>query len=73
MSKIPVPIARAYALGAGGHGFHLGLCHTKDLKMVPVATLLDTHQYQASTGFTSPKKYSITEKHRMSGKKIWKV
>ena len=54
-------MVRASASEAGGRGFYPGPGHTKDFKMVPVATLLGAQHYKASTGFSSPKtKYSIT-------------
>ena len=69
-------IVRASTSGAGGRGFHPGLRHTKDVKMIPVhgylATLLSAHHYTASTGFSSPKN---TAYHQpcMSNKKMKKV
>ena len=48
-------IVRASASGAGCRGFDPGPDHTKDFKMVPVATLLGAQHYKASTGFSSPK------------------
>ena len=41
---------RASASGAGGRGFESRPRHTKDVKMIPVATLLGAQHYKASTG-----------------------
>ena len=40
--------------------FRKGVKIPKALKMVPVATLLGTQHYKASTGFSSPNKYCTT-------------
>ena len=48
-------MVRASALEEGGRGFDPGPCHTIDVKMVPVVTLLGAQHYKASTGFSSPK------------------
>ena len=52
-------MVRASASGAGGRGFDPGPDHTKDFKMVPVATLLDAQHNKASTGFSSAKNKNI--------------
>ena len=51
---------RASASGSGGHGFEPRPCHTKGVKMVPVATFVGAQHYKASTGFSSPNKYCTT-------------
>ena len=40
-------------------GTILGRVIPKTLKMVPVATLLGTQHYKASTGFSSPKPIAL--------------
>ena len=45
--------------GGGGCGFNTQPRHTKDVKMVPVATLLGAKHYKASTGFSSPIKHIL--------------
>ena len=50
---IPNPVSamvRVSPSAAGGRGFYPRPGRTKDLKMVPVATLLGAKQYKASTG-----------------------
>ena len=42
---------RASTSGVGGPRFKSRACHTKDIEMVPLVTLLGTQQYSASTGF----------------------
>ena len=51
---------RASASGSGGRGFESRPCHTKGVKMVPVATFLGAQHYKASTGFHSPNKHRTT-------------
>ena len=45
---------RVSASGSGHRGFESRPCHTKGVKMVPVATFLGAQHYKASTGFHSP-------------------
>ena len=58
-------MVRASASEAAGHVFDPGPGHTKDFKKkVPVATLLGSQHYKASTGFSQNKIW-----HRMSNMK----
>ena len=65
---------RASASGWGGRWFEFRPRHSKAVKMVPVATLLDAQHYKASTGFSSLNTYRTTNftslaKINMSAKK----
>ena len=51
---------RASASGSGRRGFESRPCHTKGVKMVPVATFLGAQHYKASTGFHSPNLHRTT-------------
>ena len=53
-------MVRASASGAGGRGFDPESLHTNDVKMTVLYTLLAAQHYKASTGFSSPKKYSTS-------------
>ena len=44
---------KASALGVGGCGFDPGPRKTKDIEMVPLATLLGAQHFKASTGSLS--------------------
>ena len=52
-------MVRASASEAGGRGFDPEPSHIKDVKMVPVATLLGAQHYKANTSFSSPKETSM--------------